>query len=284
MVKLVTDTSANLPETLAASLGISVIPFSYMVDGTPAAQDAPFDGKKFYDAMRAGADVKTSMINIVNLMEPMRAALEQGDDVIYIGMSGGISGTANAAAIAARELQTEFPARKIAAIDTYAASLGEGLQVLQARKLLDAGMRFEEVVETISADRHTMCQYFTVDDLEYLRRGGRIKRVAAVVGTVLKIKPILMGDEEGRIVLCGKARGSRGAIDALAKHYEKLVKDKGAEIGIAHADNEEGAAALLQKLRELGLTGDCLTVCYEPVTGSHVGPGTIALFFPGIHK
>lgn len=284
MVKLFTDTSANLPETLAASLGISVIPFSYMVDGTPAAQDAPFDGKKFYDAMRAGADVKTSMINIVNLMEPMRAALEQGDDVIYIGMSGGISGTANAAAIAARELQTEFPARKIAAIDTYAASLGEGLQVLQARKLLDAGMRFEEVVETISADRHTMCQYFTVDDLEYLRRGGRIKRVAAVVGTVLKIKPILMGDEEGRIVLCGKARGSRGAIDALAKHYEKLVKDKGAGIGIAHADNEEGAAALLRKLRELGLTGDCLTVCYEPVTGSHVGPGTIALFFPGIHK
>lgn len=284
MVKLFTDTSANLPETLAASLGISVIPFSYTVDGTPAAQDAPFDGKKFYDAMRAGADVKTSMINIVNLMEPMRAALEQGDDVIYIGMSGGISGTANAAAIAARELQTEFPARKIAAIDTYAASLGEGLQVLQARKLLDAGMRFEEVVETISADRHTMCQYFTVDDLEYLRRGGRIKRVAAVVGTVLKIKPILMGDEEGRIVLCGKARGSRGAIDALAKHYEKLVKDKRAEIGIAHADNEEGAAALLQKLRELGLTGDCLTVCYEPVTGSHVGPGTIALFFPGIHK
>ena len=284
MVKLFTDTSANLPETLAASLGISVIPFSYTVDGTPAAQDAPFDGKKFYDAMRAGADVKTSMINIVNLMEPMRAALEQGDDVLYIGMSGGISGTANAAAIAARELQTEFPARKIAAIDTYAASLGEGLQVLQARKLLDAGMRFEEVVETISADRHTMCQYFTVDDLEYLRRGGRIKRVAAVVGTVLKIKPILMGDEEGRIVLCGKARGSRGAIDALAKHYEKLVKDKTAGIGIAHADNEEGAAALLQKLRELGLTGDCLTMCYEPVTGSHVGPGTIALFFPGIHK
>ncbi len=284
MVKLFTDTSANLPETLAASRGISVIPFSYTVDGTPAAQDAPFDGKKFYDAMRAGADVKTSMINIVNLMEPMRAALEQGDDVIYIGMSGGISGTANAAAIAARELQTEFPARKIAAIDTYAASLGEGMQVLQAKKLLDAGMRFEEVVETISADRHTMCQYFTVDDLEYLRRGGRIKRVAAVVGTVLKIKPILMGDEEGRIVLCGKARGSRGAIDTLAKHYEKLVKDKRAEIGIAHADNEEGAAALLQKLRELGLTGDCLTVCYEPVTGSHVGPGTIALFFPGIHK
>ena len=129
-----------------------------------------------------------------------------------------------------------------------------------------------------------MCQYFTVDDLEYLKRGGRIGLISTVVGTVLKIKPILMGDEKGRIVLCGKVRGRRQSLLALADRYSELVQDRDDDIGIAHADDEEGVEVLLAELRKRGFKGECITVCYEPVTGAHVGPGTVALFFSGIHK
>lgn len=199
-------------------------------------------------------------------------------------MSGGISGTAHAAAMAVQELQEEFPERKIAAIDTYAASLGEGLLVIEAARMLENGAPFSLIVEQISRRRHTMCQYFTVDDLAYLERGGRVSKAAAIVGTVLKIKPLLRGDEEGKIVLCGKTRGRKQSLTALADFYEKLVADKSEEIGIAHADDAAGAQFLLDALRQRGFTGECLTVCYEPVTGSHVGPGTVALFFQGIHR
>ena len=199
-------------------------------------------------------------------------------------MSGGISGTAHAAAMAVEELQEEFPERKIAAIDTYAASLGEGLLVLEAARMLENGAPFSLIVEQISRRRHTMCQYFTVDDLAYLERGGRVSKAAAIVGTVLKIKPLLRGDDEGKIVQCGKTRGRKQSLTALADFYEKLVADKSEEIGIAHADDAAGAQFLLDALRQRGFTGECLTVCYEPVTGSHVGPGTVALFFQGFHR
>ena len=141
-----------------------------------------------------------------------------------------------------------------------------------------------EKIEQISRRRHTMCQYFTVDDLAYLERGGRVSKAAAIVGTVLKIKPLLRGDDEGKIVQCGKTRGRKQSLTALADFYEKLVADKSEEIGIAHADDAAGAQFLLDALRQRGFTGECLTVCYEPVTGSHVGPGTVALFFQGIHR
>lgn len=281
MIQLFTDTSANLPDSLLRQHGIHVLPFTYTVDGQPATH---FDGEAFYEAMRQGAVVQTSMINLLNIMEPMRAVLEQGDDVLYIGMSGGISGTAHAAALAAQELRAEFPQRRIATIDTYAASLGEGLQVLQAAEQIAQGAEFDTIVAEIEHDRHTMCQYFTVDDLEYLKRGGRISKVTAVVGTVLKIKPLLMGDETGHIVMCGKARGRRNALVSLAERYDALVADRSADIGIAHADAAADMEALLELLRERGFTGNCLRVLYEPVTGSHVGPGTVALFFRGIHK
>ena len=238
----------------------------------------------YYDAMRSGTPVSTAMINLGAFLEPLHAALAAGDDVIYIGMSGGISGTAHAAAMAVQELQEEFPERKIAAIDTYAASLGEGLLVIEAARMLENGAPFSLIVEQISRRRHTMCQYFTVDDLAYLERGGRVSKAAAIVGTVLKIKPLLRGDDEGKIVQCGKTRGRKQSLTALADFYEKLVADKSEEIGIAHADDAAGAQFLLDALRQRGFTGECLTVCYEPVTGSHVGPGTVALFFQGIHR
>ena len=286
MTKLYTDTSANLPLALLREYDIAVIPFSYTVNGVAEdySEETDFDGKAFYDAMRRGAEVKTSMVNPATAAAFFERALAQGDDVLYVGMSGGISGTAHAAALAAEELREKYPHAKIMTIDTYAASLGEGLQVLEAAELLRAGRSFEEVGDRILARRPHMCQFFTVDDLNYLKRGGRISGAAALVGTMLGIKPILRGDETGHIVSCGKVRGNKKAYAELADYFDKRALDKTARIGIALADNREGTDYLLGLLRERGFTGECLEVYYEPVTGAHVGPGTVALFFYGTEK
>ena len=197
---------------------------------------------------------------------------------------GGISGTANAAVLAAQELRETYPEAEIATIDSFAASMGEGLLVLEAAEMIERGCAFQEITDYILERRNMMCQFFTVDDLTYLHRGGRISGAKALVGNVLNIKPILRGDEIGRIVMCGKKRGSRRALDELAERYAFRALDMSADISIAHADNDEGTAYLLAELRKKGFTGDCITVIYEPVTGSHVGPGTVALFFPGTEK
>ena len=243
MIQIFTDTSANLPASYIQKYALRVIPLTYLIDGVEAHQDptVDFDGKAYYDAMRSGTSVTTAMINLAGFLEPLREVLAAGDDAIYIGMSGGISGTAHAASLAVEELKEEFPERKVASIDTYAASLGEGLLVVEAARMLENG-------------------------------------------TVLKIKPLLRGDEEGKIVLCGKTRGRKQSLTSLADFYEKLVANKTEEIGIAHADDAQSAQFLLDELRKRGFTGDCLTVCYEPVTGCHVGPGTVALFFYGVHR
>ena len=254
MIQIFTDTSANLPAAYIQKYSLRVIPLTYFVDGAEAHQDpaVDFDGKAYYDAMRSGTPVSTAMINLAAFLEPLHAALAAGDDVIYIGMSGGISGTAHAAALAAEELREKYPHAKIMTIDTYAASLGEGLQVLEAAELLRAGRSFEEVGDRILARRPHMCQFFTVDDLVYLKRGGRISGAAALVGSVLGIKPILRGDETGHIVSCGKVRGNKKAYAELADYFDKRALDKTARIGIAHADNREGTDYLLGLLRERG--------------------------------
>ena len=286
MIKLFTDTSANLPVSIIREYGIEVVPFSYTVNGkeVPYSAETDFNGKAFYEAMRAGAEVKTSMINVSDFMAAFEQWIAKGDAVIYVGMSGGISGTAHSAKLAAEELLEKYPAAKIAAIDTYAASLGEGFLVIETAKMIERGDPFLKIVKKIELLRKNMCQFFTVDDLAYLRKGGRISGAAAVVGTVLNIKPILRGDENGKIVLCGKIRGFNKSMEALANKYDELVFDKTADVGIAHADNPEGAQRLEDILRATGFSGELLKVVYEPVTGSHVGPGTIALFFMGEHK
>lgn len=286
MIQIFTDTSANLPAAYIQKYSLRVIPLTYFVDGAEAHQDpaVDFDGKAYYDAMRSGTPVSTAMINLAAFLEPLHAALAAGDDVIYIGMSGGISGTAQAAVIAAGELTERYPARKIVTIDTYAASLGEGLQVLEAARMIEEGKSLDEIKAHLLARRPHMCQFFTVDDLAYLKRGGRISSATALIGTVLSIKPILRGDETGHIVSCGKVRGMKRAYQELANYYDGRALDKSEMLGIAHADNEEGAQALIALLRDKGFTGECLNVVYEPVTGAHVGPGTVALFFYGKEK
>ena len=284
MTQLFTDTSANLPAEIIDEYGIEVVPFSYTIDGVEYIPEREFDGKAFYAAMRAGSEVKTSMVNAGTFIERFKTALDAGKDVLYIGMSGGISGTANAALMAKQELDEEYPDRKIIVIDTLAASLGEGLFVIKAAEQLKDGVALDAIEEAIRAQVPSMCQSFTVDDLKYLKNTGRVSGAAAIIGNVLSIHPILIGDYEGKIVVKAKVRGMKRTLDALAERYAELVLNKAETIGIAHADNEEGKAYLVQRLRDKGLTGKCLSVCYEPVTGSHVGPGTVALFFFGTDR
>ena len=284
MTQLFTDTSANLPVEIIDEYGIEVVPFSYTIDGVEYIPEREFDGKAFYAAMRAGSAVKTSMVNAGTFIERFKTALDAGKDVLYIGMSGGISGTANAALMAKQELDEEYPDRKIVVIDTLAASLGEGLFVIKAAEQLKDGVALDAIEETIRAQVPSMCQSFTVDDLKYLKNTGRVSGAAAIIGNVLSIHPILIGDYEGKIVVKAKVRGMKRTLDALAERYAELALSKTETIGIAHADNEEGKEYLVQRLRDKGLTGKCLSVCYEPVTGSHVGPGTVALFFFGTDR
>ena len=234
MIKLFTDTSANLPVSITKEYDIEVVPFSYTVNGreVPYSADTDFNGRAFYEAMRAGADVKTSMVSMTDFCEAFEPWVEKGNAVIYVGMSGGISGTANAAKLAAEELLEQYPSAKIATIDTYAASLGEGMLVIEAAKMIERGDPFLKVVKSIELLRKNMCQFFTVDDLAYLRKGGRISGAAAVVGTMLNIKPMLRGDETGKIVACAKIRGFNKSMDTLANMYDELVLDKSAPVGI----------------------------------------------------
>ena len=285
MIQLFTDTSANLPCELVNKYGISVIPFTYTMDGVEHIPDTDkFDGKAYYDAIRGGSDVKTSMINVACFGEYFGKALEKGDDVLYIGMSGGISGTAHAAQLAVRELSESYPDRKIIAVDTLGASLGEGMLALEAAEKILEGMDISEIAAHVRRLIPHMCQCFTVDDLRYLKKNGRISGAASLIGNMLGIRPLLIGNNEGKIILKEKVRGAKKVLDAMANRYAELVLDKMQDIGIAHADNEAGKAYLVQRLRDKGFTGKCLSVCYEPVTGSHVGPGAVALFFFGTDR
>ena len=283
MIRIFTDNAANLPQELLERHAIRLVPLTYTIDGQ-AAPAEEFDGKQFYQQMRAGADVRTSMITPQTLRDAFEDCLRQGDDVIYLGISSGISGTLAAAQSAAAELSEQYPQRQVAAFDTRGASLGEGMQVLKAAQLAAEGASFAHILTRAQEWSDRMCQYFVVEDLTYLKRGGRISGAVALAGNFLNIKPLLRGDEQGHIVRCGGARGMRHAMAALAERYASLVSDNTLPVGIAHADNPGDTALLESLLRKQGFRGDVLSVCYEPVTGSHVGPGTVALFFWGVHR
>lgn len=282
MFQVITDTSANLPTELAEQNDIIVIPFTYYVNGIRHActDTGGFDGDAFYGAMRDGAEVTTSQINPQNYIDVMRPILQNGTDVLFVGMSSGISGAYHSAELAARELLAEFPERRIRLVDTIGASLGEGLLVLEAVRERNKGLDLDEVYGKLMDLRHRMCNIFTVDDLKYLRKGGRLSNLSFIVGTLLHIKPLLKGNEEGKIVAFAKIRGRKKALEELARRYDEyVVNAEDQTIGIAHADCPEDAQRLVELLRRNHPPKDVLTVGYEPVTGSHVGPGTLALFF-----
>ncbi|MCR5089365.1 MAG: DegV family protein [Oscillospiraceae bacterium] len=280
--EVLTDTSGNLPSGMACESRLKVIPFSYFYDGrehTCEDTDA-FDAEAFYARIRQGLLVTTSQISPQQYVDFFEPCLKQDLDVIYVAMSSGISGSCNSARIAAGMLRENYPERKIEVIDTRGAALGEGIIALQAAELRDRNVETDAAVKILKDNVERMFNVFTVDDLMHLRRGGRLSNLSAIVGTVLNIKPLLKGNEEGKIVAFGKIRGRKKSIEALASIYDRLaVEPEKQVIGIVQAACREDAAYLAELLKRNRPPKEILSVEYEPVTGSHVGPGALALFF-----
>lgn len=283
MFTIATDTSANLPTAYLQAEQIAVIPFTFHTErGEQICMDlGTFDAKEFYARMRKGEKVTTSQIPPQRFLDALTPILARGEDVLFVSMSSGVSGSYASGMMAAQQLREEFPDRKILFVDTYAASLGEGLLVMRAADCRREGKSIDETYALLRALRHRMGQIFTVGDLRYLRKTGRLSNLEAAVGTVLQIKPLLKGDPEGKIVCFAKLRGRQRAIEAIAQRYEALIVDADQQtVGIAHADCEPDAQILAAMLRRSSHPPkDILMVDYEPVTGSHVGPGALALFF-----
>lgn len=281
---IVTDTSANLPIEFVRENDITVIPFSFYINGeeNTCTDTAGFDGKKYYDMIRSGQVVTTSQITPARYTEYIEPILQKENDVLFISLSSGVSGAFSSSRIAFRELSEKYPDRKMASVDSLGASLGEGLLAFYAVEDRNAGKSLEETAEHLNAIVPPMNQLFTVDDLKYLRMSGRISGATAVIGSVLNIKPILIGSGEGKIVSFDKVRGRKKAVKELARLYEQRVVDAGEQIvGISHADCEEDAKTLEAMIREIAEPRKIITVCHEPATGCHVGPGMLGLYFIG---
>ncbi len=287
---VVTDTSANLQNKHVAENNIHVVPFSYFVEGVEhtCLDTDSFSGDEYYAMIKAGANVTTSQVPPQRFADCFEPLLKEGKDVVCVSMSSGISGSCNSARMAASQLMEDYPGRQIAVIDTRGASLGEGLVALKAAQLRDEGKSLEEALPILEKMVECMCQVFTVDDLMQLKKGGRLSNLSAVMGTVLQIKPLLIGNENGQIVAISKIRGRKRSIEELAARYDMHVEDHAnSVIGIAQAGCRQDAEYLIELLNKNKPPKEIITVEYEPVTGSHVGLGALALFFPsheGVRK
>ena len=277
------DGSANLPNRMLD--GIRLLPCEYTVDGTAQTYTGDvdhFDAHAFYEGLRGGRVVQTSLLNTHLFLEHFAPVLAQGMDVIYISMSSGISGTYNAARLAAHELREKFKDRFVHVVDSLGCGFGNGLLAVKAAQLSAQEVSAREAAGILDREVPHVCQYFTVDDLNYLKKTGRVSGMTAKIATVLNIKPILFGDSTGHIISCSKVRGRRKAIEGLVKKYlEKRTDEDQPMICISHGDCEADAR-LLASLVEEATPGVPITICqHEPFSGAHVGPGMLGLFFRG---
>lgn len=238
--------------------------------------------KEFYDKMRAGGVAKTAAVNVEQFCADFTPALEQGLDVLYIGLSSGISNTYNAGRLAAEQLQEKYPDRKIIAFDSLSASAGLGLMLSYAADQRDAGKSIDETLAYLNELRPGLCHWFTVEDLVYLKRGGRVSPATAIVGNVLGIKPVMHVDDAGKLIKVTTAHGRKKSLAALAAKYKETAKDPaGGRVFISHGDCEEDAKFLARMLKEQNGVEVELITMISPVIGAHSGPGTMALFFIG---
>ena len=279
------DGSANLPGHLLEELDISILPCSYTVDGKPSTYNGrldSFDAHAYYEMLRQGGKVQTSLLNTQLFLDFFRAELEKGRDVLYFSMSSGISGTCQAAKIAREELLEEFPDRTIRVIDSLGSGFGTGLMACKASDLRLEGKNAAETADFLDEDAHRMLQFFTVDDLNFLKRTGRVSGATAMIGTVLNIKPVLWGDPTGHITARSKQRGRKKALAAIAEEYRNSVVDpEHQRVAISHGDCPEEAAQLAELIRAVAEPEELIIAPHEPFTGAHVGPGMLALFFHG---
>lgn len=288
MFQIVVDSAANIPAELVKKYDIHVISFVNYVNGkrivcfdpdlTPEEERAK--GREYYEAVRAGADVKTGLVSSGDFEDLFRSILEAGDDILYFSLSKNISGTYNSARIAAEELSESFPDRKIRLIDALNASLAQGILAIYASEMRAGGKSLDETADILATYPAKMNGVFTVGDLKYLSKTGRISSSAALVGNLLSIKPILRGNKDGFIVQFKKCRGRKSALNTLVSLVcDNIVNPEEQIIGIAHADAYEDSLYVMEEIRKRVKLRGFINTSYDYCTGSHVGPDTIALFF-----
>lgn len=283
--KIITDSTCDLSQEMVDELNVTVIPMNFTI-GTDSFLDYPDErdlaSHDFYTRIASGESSTTNQISLATFADTFEPALKEGMDVIYLAFSSGLSGTYNNSIIAARDLAEKYPDRKIYMVDTLAASLGEGLIVWHAVQKKRAGATIDEVKDWVEQNRNRMHHWFTVDDLNHLKRGGRISGASALVGTMLGIKPVMHFDDEGHIILIDKIRGRKQSLDDLVNHMAKTSEDAGNQmIFVSHSDSMEGAEYVKEQVEKKFGTKQFRIAAIGPVIGAHTGTGTVALFYLG---
>ena len=283
---IVTDSSADLPAGLVRELGVEVLPLSFTIQGSTYRNypdDREMDPAVFYKMLRDGEAATTSAVNVAEYTALLEPLLQAGKDVLVLAFSSGLSTTYQSSVIAVNELSEQYPDRKIYTVDTLCASLGQGLLVWHAVQEQKKGKSIEEVRDWVEENKLRLCHWFTVDDLHFLKRGGRISAATAVVGTMLSIKPVLHVDDEGHLISMGKARGRGASLTALVDHMEQTVTDVDT-VFISHGDCLADAEKVAADVKKRFGTRDVVINTIGPVIGAHAGPGTVALFFLGTKR
>ena len=285
---ILTDSSADLGADMVQQLDVQVLPLSFSM-GQQIYHNYPdnreIDPHAFYQLLRQGEVATTSAVNVAQYTDALEPLLQAGKDVLILAFSSGLSTTYNSSRIAVEELSEKYPERKLYTVDTLCASLGQGLLVYLAAKQRSEGRSIDEVRDWAEENKLHMCHQFTVDDLHFLKRGGRISATTAVVGSMLQIKPVLHVDDEGHLINIGKARGRQSSLKALVDKMEKTVTEAGKQtVFISHGDCLEDAEAVAQMVRERFGTQDIRINYVGPVIGAHSGPGTLALFYLGTQR
>ena len=285
---IVTDSSADLADGMVKELGVEVLPLSFTVKGQtyhnyPDNRD--MDPKDFYAMLRSGEMATTAAVNVADYTSALEPLLESGKDVLVLAFSSGLSATYQSSVIAVNELKEKFPERKIFTVDTLCASMGQGLLVYLAAKKQQAGATIEEVRDWTEENKMKVCHWFTVDDLHFLKRGGRISAATAVVGSMLHIKPVLHVDDEGHLINMGKARGRGASLTAVVDHMEETVTDPAEQVVfISHGDCLADAEKVAADVKKRFGVKEVVINYVGPVIGAHSGPGTLALFFLGSRR
>jgi len=281
--QIVTDATSDLPLELVGKLDVHVIPMHCAIDGDDyliTADNRNLSSHDFYDMLRAGRVSSTTQVNGETFKAEVRPFLKDGLDVLYICFSSGLSSTYASIRIAIEDLAEEFPERKLRIVDSLSATGGEGLLVYHAVKRMEDGMGLDELAQWIEDNKLHFAHWFTVDDLKFIKRGGRVSATAALVGTVLSVKPIMHVDNEGKLIPVDKVRGRRKSLEELVAHMEKsAIRPADQTVFISHGGTPEDAAYIEKLVRERLGVKNVFIGPVGPVVGSHGGPGIICLFF-----
>jgi DegV family protein with EDD domain len=277
-----TDSCCDLPQELVEKYGLKVIQLEVIIDDNPPILNNQLDSKSFYDQLRAGANAKTSAVTPGYFYEEMKKSLDEGKDILYIGFSSGLSVTYSNGATMMQELREEYPDRKIIDIDTLCASVGQGLLVKYAAALREDGVEIEVVRDKIADFKDCVHHQITVDDLFFLKRGGRISATTAIAGSMLKVKPIIIMDKEGHLINVGKVRGRKAVLKELFERLKSNINiDELNYVYISHADCMEDAKYLEAMVKEEYAQAEIVIGDIGPVIGAHTGPGGLALCYLG---